>query len=430
MPTSLRVHPPPGPVAATLTPPGSKSLTNRALILAALARGTSVLRGCLDSEDTRAMLGAVARFGLAHSLADANTTVTLAGNGGPLRAIDDPFTPIDVATAGTAARFLTAVLAASPLICRVDGSARMRERPMEGLLQALREQGADIRGLGQSDESLPVEIHGASLRGGDIRLQRPPSSQFISALVLAAALAARPTRIILERGTPARPYVDMTLDVLNKFGGAARWSDADEISIEPTELHAITYAVEPDASAASYLLALPAIYGGSVTIADIGSDSVQGDADFCTVLDRMGAHVLRTPDHTTVTGTGGLRGVYLDLSAMPDMTLTAAVLALHARGRTMISGVDILRHHESDRLAAAATELRKLGAEVTELTDGLVIDPPTAPNKNVAIDTYLDHRMAMAFSLAGHVEIRDPACVGKTYPDFFAVLAKLGMCTE
>jgi len=428
MSTSVRVQPPPGPLAATLTPPGSKSLTNRAIVLAALARGTSVLRGCLDSEDTRAMLAAVDRFGLAHDLGDERTTITLTGGDGPPRTLTDPHLPIDVATAGTAARFLTAVLAASPLISRVDGTPRMRERPMEGLLRALRQQGADIRGLGLTDESLPIEIHGAPLRGGDIRLLRPPSSQFISALVLAAALAERPTCIILEQGTPARPYVDMTLDVLRKFGGEAGWTNDDEISIDPVPLHAINYTVEPDASAASYLLALPAIYGGSVTIADIGSDSVQGDAEFCEVLDRMGAHVIRTPDQTIVTGTGGLRGVYLDLGRMPDMTLTAAVLALHARGRTMISGVEILRHHESDRLAAAATELRKLGATVEELTDGLIIDPPATPRRDVAIDTYLDHRMAMAFSLAGHVEIRDPACVGKTYPNYFAVLAALGMC--
>ncbi len=425
---SVRVHPPPAPLSATLTPPGSKSLTNRAILLAAIADGISVVRGCLDSEDTRVMLAAVARLGLAHTISSDRTTITLTGAAGPLRSLSDPERPLDVATAGTAARFLTAVLAASPLISRVDGTPRMRERPMEGLLHALRTQGAELRGLGLTDESLPIEIHGARLRGGEIRLPRPPSSQFISALILAAALAERPTRIILEQGTPARPYVDMTLDILRKFGGAADCPGPDEIHIDPTPLQARDYTVEPDASAASYLLALPAIFGGSVTV-QIGRTSVQGDANFCEVLARMGAHVARTDNSTTVTGTDQLHGVDLDLTAMPDMTLTAAVLALHARGRTSITGVDVLRHHESDRIAAAATELRKLGATVTELPDGLVIDPPLTPNRDIPIETYLDHRMAMAFSLAGHVEIRDPACVGKTYPDFFAVLASLGMCT-
>lgn len=428
MSQSVRVHPPPAPLSATLTPPGSKSLTNRAILLAAIADGTSTLRGCLDSEDTRVMLAAVARLGLAHTISADRTTVTLTGAAGPLRSLGDPERPLDVATAGTAARFLTAVLAASPLVSRVDGTPRMRERPMEGLLHALRDQGADIRGLGLTDESLPIEIHGAHLRGGEIRLPRPPSSQFISALILAAALAERPTRIILEQGTPARPYVDMTLDVLRKFGGSADCPAADEIHIVPVPLQARDYTVEPDASAASYLLALPAIHGGSVTV-QLGRTSVQGDANFCEILARMGARVARTDTSTTVTGTQQLRGVDLDLTAMPDMTLTVAVLALHARGRTRVTGVDVLRHHESDRIAAAATELRKLGATVTELPDGLVIDPPPSPNRDIPIDTYLDHRMAMAFSLAGHVEIRDPACVGKTYPDFFAVLASLGMCS-
>jgi 3-phosphoshikimate 1-carboxyvinyltransferase len=428
--SSIRISPPPGPVSATLNPPGSKSLTNRAVILAAVANGTSTLRGCLDSDDTRAMLQAVARFGLAYRLTDDRTTVSLTGSGGPPRQIFDPTRAIDVATAGTAARFLTAVLAASPILSRVDGSPRMRERPMEGLLKALREQGATIRNTDGADaESLPIEIRGARLRGGEIRLPRPPSSQFISALILAAALAERPTRIVLEQGTPARPYVDMTLVALRDFGGRAEWSGPDEITVTPTPLRGCDYTIEPDASAASYLLALPAIYGGSVTVPDLGSASVQGDVIFCQVLAHMGAAVEQTETSTTVTGTGELHGVDLDLTNMPDMALTAAVVALHARGRTTITGVEILRHHESDRLAAAATELRKLGADVAELTDGLVIDPPRAPRPDVTIDTYLDHRMAMAFSLAGRVEIRDPACVSKTYPKFFEVLAGLGMCS-
>ena len=423
---SIRVHAPPGPVFAELSPPGSKSLTNRALILAALADGSSTLRGCLDSEDTRVMLTAIERFGLAPVVSDERRIVSLTGNNGPPSQLSDPHTPIDVATAGTAARFLTAVLAAAPLTTLVDGSPRMRERPMEGLLRALREQGADIRCHG-ADDLLPFTIAGNRLRGGEIRLPRPPSSQFISALILAAALADAPTRIVLEQGTPARPYVDMTLVALRDFGGDARWQGTDTISITPTPLRARDYQVEPDASAASYLLALPAIFGGRVTVPALGSASVQGDAGFCQVLARMGAHIDQGPAHTTVTGTGGLHGAVLDLADMPDMTLTAAVLALHARGRTEIHNVEILRHHESDRLAAAATELRKLGATVDELPGGLIIDPPTHPNQGVAIDTYLDHRMAMAFSLAGHVEIRDPACVGKTFPRYFDLLRQLGM---
>jgi 3-phosphoshikimate 1-carboxyvinyltransferase len=416
-------------MSATVSPPGSKSLTNRALILAALASGRSTMRGCLDSEDTRVMLTALERFGLAPVVSDERRIVSLTGKGGPPDALAEPTRAIEVATAGTAARFLTAVLAAAPLVSRVDGSARMRERPMEGLLAALREQGATITCLGH-DELLPIEIHGARLRGGEVRLPRPPSSQFISALILAAALADAPTRIVLEQGTPARPYVDMTLVALRDFGGDADWDGADTIVIRPGPLHARDYTVEPDASAASYLLALPAIFGGRLTVPALGRLSVQGDARFCEVLARMGAAVEQDADQTTVTGTGTLHGASLDLTDMPDMTLTAAVLALHARGRTEIHGVEVLRHHESDRLAAGACELRKLGAVVEELPGGLIIDPPAQVNRRVAIDTYLDHRMAMAFSLAGEVEIRDPACVGKTFPRYFEVLADLGMLAD
>lgn len=425
-PASIRVRPPAGPVSATLSPPGSKSLTNRALILAALAAGRSTLRGCLDSEDTQVMLRAISRFGLAPVVEDDGETVTLTGEGGPPRRLEAPAQAIEVATAGTAARFLTAVLAASPLHTRVDGSPRMRERPMEGLLKSLREQGAQIVCLGR-DDLLPIEIHGGSLRGGEIRLPRPPGSQFISALILAAALAAAPTTIVLEQGTPARPYVDMTLVALRDFGGDARWDGADRIVVTPTPLRARDYTVEPDASAASYLLALPAIFGGTVTVPALGRASVQGDAAFCHVLARMGAAVAQDEHSTTVTGRGELHGAVLDMSDMPDMTLTAAVLALHARGRTELHGVEVLRHHESDRLAAGATELRKLGATVEELPGGLIIDPPATPRTDVAIATYLDHRMAMAFSLAGRVEILDPSCVSKTFPRYFEVLAGLGM---
>lgn len=425
-PPAITVRPPPGPLAASLRPPGSKSLTNRALVLAAMSHGTSHLRGCLDSEDTQVMRVALARCGvLCEASADA-TEIRVVGGGGPLRAVDDPARPLDVATAGTAARFLAALLAASPLTCLVDGSPRMRERPMEGLLQALRAQGAQIRCLG-ADDMLPAEIAGTTLRGGEIRLARPPSSQFISALLLAAPLFAAPTRIILEQGTPARPYVDMTLACLRDFGADARWLAANVLQVIPGPLRARDYLVEPDASAATYLLALAAVYGGEVRVPGLGRESQQGDARFCEVLARMGAAVEQGPDVTLVRGTGSLRGVDLDLGDMPDTTLTAAVVALHAAGPTRIRGVDVLRHHESDRIAAAATELRKLGATVVEHEDGLDITPPAQRTAGAAIDTYRDHRMAMAFSLAGQVTIRDPACVAKTFPKYFEVLAGLDM---
>ncbi|MEZ4448713.1 MAG: 3-phosphoshikimate 1-carboxyvinyltransferase [Nannocystaceae bacterium] len=420
----------PGPLGArVLRPPGSKSLTNRALLLAAIADGTSTLGGCLESEDTELMRAALARVGVASEARDHGREVTVRGAGGPLRGpVVDPERPLDVGTAGTAARFLSAVLAASPITARVDGSPRMRERPMAGLLEVLAEQGAQIECHGVPG-ALPFTVSGAQgLRGGVIRLARPPSSQFISALILAAPLARARTEIVLEEGTPARPYVDMTIAALEAFGGAAGWRSEDTIVVEPAALRGREYAIEPDASAASYLLALAAIFGGEVTIPDLGAGSLQGDAGFAALLGQMGAEVSQNNVQTVVRGAGRLRGIDVDLRDMPDMTLTLAAAALHAEGPTRIRGVEILRHHESDRLAAGATELRKLGAVVVEAPDGLDITPPAGgPRPGVAIDTYLDHRMAMAFALVGDVTIRDPGCVRKTFPDYFEVLAGLGM---
>lgn len=424
---------PPAPFDVTLTPPGSKSLSNRALLLAALAQGTSTLHNLLDADDTRHMRACLATLGV--ELHDApDDTLTVRGQGGPLRSppVPTPDLPptLHVGTAGTVARLLGAVVAASPVHVIVDGTPRMRERPMAQLIEALREQGARLTARGEPG-CLPVEVgpDGPLLRGGTIALSRPASSQIVSGLVLAATLAAAPTRIVLEQGTPARPYVDMTLATLRAFGGRAGWEDDHTLWVEPTLLRATETTIEPDASAASYPLALAALYGSRCTIAGLGHDSLQGDVAFGpAVLARMGAAVDQSATHTMVQGTGPLRGGDFDLGEMPDMTLTLAALAVHAQGPTRIRGVAILRHHESDRLAAAATELRKLGATVHEHPDGLDIHPPSgSPRTRVTVDTYEDHRMAMAFSLVGAVALRDPTCVAKTWPEYFSVLERLGM---
>jgi 3-phosphoshikimate 1-carboxyvinyltransferase len=305
----------------------------------------------------------------------------------------------------------------------------MRERPMATLIDALRRQGAAIACL-EREGHLPLKLgpHAAALRGGDLRLERPASSQFVSALVFAGCLAAAPLTIVLEQGSPARPYIDMTLATVRAFGGDARWLDDASIRVTPSTLTGRRFAIEPDASAATYPLALAAIYGGTTTIEGLGTDSLQGDAHFAGILERFGARVEQTSTRTTVHGTGFLTSQSVDLGEMPDTALTVAVLALFARGPTRITGVEVLRHHESDRIAAAATELRKLGATVVEHHDGLTIEPPSVlPTEPVAIDTYDDHRMAMAFSLAGHVTIMDPMCVRKTFPTYFEELTKHGM---
>jgi 3-phosphoshikimate 1-carboxyvinyltransferase len=409
--------------------PGSKSITNRALLLAAIARGRSTIEGWLDAEDTALMRGALDRLGVAIEGDHPDAPLVVNGKGGPLVATDTP--TLDVGTAGTVARFLLAVLAASPGTAVLDGSARMRERPMATLVNALRDRGAKLESLGQPD-ALPLRVgpHDRPLDGGEVRLARPASSQFVSGLVFAALLAGAPTRIVLEQGTPARPYVEMTLAIARDFGADARWDGDDAIVVEPRPLVGRAYTVEPDASAASYILALAAIRGSRATVA-LGHASLQGDARFADVLARMGAAVEQTATTTCVTGTGRLEGGRFDLSDMPDMTLTLAVVGLFATGPTRIEGVGILRHHESDRLAAAAAELRKLGATVQVEADAIELVPPVGARTDaaapVAIETYGDHRVAMAFSLAGNVEILAPACVAKTYPGYFNALADLGM---
>jgi 3-phosphoshikimate 1-carboxyvinyltransferase len=431
---TVTVRRPPGPIHATLQPPGSKSISNRALLLAAMADGHTRIEGCLDADDTRRMIDALERLGFELHRFGPTLADGLGIDGDPRMGRGGRTQRIEVGTAGTVARFLTAVLAAAASpgweSIVVDGSARMRERPMEGLFEALIELGARLSFLGQVG-ALPVRVlAGPGLAGGRIVLERPASSQFVSALLLAGCLARGPVTIELREGTPSRPYVDMTLAMIEAFGGAARWTiDGVELYVEPRTLRGCArYVVEPDASAASYLLALPAIWGGEVTIPALGRASLQGDAKFAEVLERFGAQVEPLEDRTTVRGASRLRGVDLDLSDMPDVALTAAVVALFAEGPTRIDGVEILRHHESDRLAAGATELRKLGGQVVEHEGGLEIVPPVGgPKPNVVIETYLDHRMAMAFSLVGDVVIADPRCVDKTFPEYFEVLTRLGM---
>ena len=402
--------------------PGSKSITNRALLLAALAEGTSTLHGWLDADDTRHMRACLDALGV--SVHERDGALVVAGAGG--RFSHAPERALFVGTAGTVARFLLPALVGSDITAQMDGTPRMRERPMGMLIDGLRTLGADLR-CTEQEGFLPVLVEPAGrLHGGEVRLSRPASSQFVSGLVIAGMLAEQPTAIVLERGTPARPYVDMTLRVLEAFGGSARWQ-GDTLHVEPTTPRARDYTIEPDASAASYPLTLAAMYGGRATIG-LGHASMQGDASFARVLERMGAQVQQDADRTTVQGTGTLRGGDFDLTDMPDMTLTLAVAALQAEGTTHVHGVEILRHHESDRLAVAATELRKLGATVEEHDDGLTITPPTdGITRDVEIDTYDDHRVAMAFAMAGHVVIRDPQCVGKTYPAYFEHLGEMGM---
>jgi 3-phosphoshikimate 1-carboxyvinyltransferase len=411
---------PSGPVRGSIRPPGSKSITNRALVCAALAEGKSVLEGALDSDDTRLMIDGLQALGVAVEHDAKQQTIRVAGCGGrlPAREADIP-----VGNSGTTVRFLTAVATLGQGLFRLDGSARMRERPIEDLLDALRQLGADARSqLGSGCP--PVVVRAAGLPGGRATVAGDVSSQFLSALLMAAPGAKTPVELAVARKLVSKPYVAMTLGVMAAFGVSV--AAGPPWRIAPGRYRACRYAIEPDASAASYFLAAAAVTGGSVTVEGLSRQGLQGDVAFCDCLEQMGCQVRGDPGGLTVAG-GPLRGIEVDMNAISDTVPTLAVVALLARGPTTIRGVAHIRHKETDRIRALATELRKLGAAVDELEDGLRIIPGTL--HGARLETYDDHRMAMSLALAGLVTagvvISDPECTAKTYPEFFRDLARL-----
>jgi 3-phosphoshikimate 1-carboxyvinyltransferase len=440
---------PSGPVRATIRPPGSKSLTNRALVCAALAEGESTLIGALDSEDTGVMISALRQVGIAvewmatddpankTSLGSSNdarqptvfrpvtTTPALRviGCGGriPIGGVD-----LYVANSGTTIRFLTAALALGSGTYRLDGTARMRQRPIGDLLQALQGLGARVdseAGTGCP----PVIVRGGGLSGGQTTVAGAISSQFLSALLMAAPYAASDVELLVQGELVSRPYVDMTLAVMASFGVHVVVGAAQQFSVAAGQRYCGgPYEIEPDASAASYFFAAAAITRGEVTVEGLSNRSLQGDIAFCACLERMGCDVKYHPNAITVIGRP-LRGIDVDMNAISDTVQTLAAVALFAAGPTVVRGVAHIRHKETDRLAALATELRKLGAEVEERVDGLVITPKKL--QPAEIDTYEDHRMAMSMALVGlanpGVVIRDPECTAKTYPRFFRDLENL-----
>jgi 3-phosphoshikimate 1-carboxyvinyltransferase len=420
----LRIVPVQGPLDASIRPPGSKSITNRALVCAALADGDSVLTGALDSEDTQVMIEALRRLGITVGVHDEGQVLRVAGCRGrvPARRAE-----LYVANSGTTMRFLTALAALGHGEFRLDGVARMRERPIGDLIEALRELGVDIRS--EADNGCPpVVVHADGLRGGRADVRGDISSQFLSGVMLAAPYADQPATLAVQGRLVSIPYVEMTRRVMAAFGGdASADPNYAEIRVSNAKRYAgREYAIEPDASAASYFFAAAAIVGGRVTVEGLSRDSLQGDVAFCDCLERMGARVKYETNSITVEG-APLHGVDVDMNAISDTVPTLAVAALFARGPTTITNVAHIRHKETDRIAATACELRKLGAAVKEFDDGLRIEPGLL--HHAAIDTYNDHRMAMSFALAGlrtaNVVIRDPGCTAKTYPRFFQDLARV-----
>jgi len=424
-PAELAIRPR-GPLAATLRVPGSKSITNRAALCAALARGESQLLGALESDDTEAMREALRALGAAIEV--DGTTWRVCGVDGRVRA---PATAtLDARASGTTARFLTAAAQLADGAVTIDGSARMRERPIEELVNSLRALGASIEILGARG-CPPVRVAGGGLRGGRARIDARRSSQFVSAVLLAAPYAREEVVIEPEGGVVvSRPYVDLTLEVMRAFGAECGWTPGGrELFVAAgRHYHGRPYQIEPDASAAAYPFAAAAIAGGRVCVEGIPPESLQSDFRLVDVLAKMGCTVERGSQSLAVCGPlDELHGIDADMNDLPDAVLALAVVALFARGSTRIRNVANLRIKETDRLAALERELRKLGAQAQTGPDWLLIEP--GPLRGAAIDTYTDHRMAMAFALAGlrvpGVVIRDPGCVSKTWPDYFEALERL-----
>ena len=421
MPDSLSLTPC-GPIRGSIRPPGSKSITNRALVCAALAEGTSTLSGALDSEDTQVMIDSLYRLGVE---LDDRSRLLVHGCGGSI-----PATQADlfVGNSGTTIRFLTAMATLGHGTYRLDGIPRMRERPIGDLLSALNQLGADARSE-NSNNCPPVVVKASGLAGGTATIRGDISSQFLSGILMAAPLARTNVELIVEGELVSKPYVTMTAGVMRAFGVEANYSALSRFVIAGRQRYvACEYVIEPDASAASYFWGLAAVTGGEVTVEGLTRDALQGDVAFVSCLEKMGCHVAYDTHGITVAAPAApLRGIDVDMNAISDTAQTLAVVALFAEGPTTIRGVAHIRHKETDRIADLSRELRKLGATIDELPDGLRITP--APLRGAEIETYNDHRMAMSFAIAGMripgVTIRNPGCTAKTYPRFFDDLSRL-----
>jgi 3-phosphoshikimate 1-carboxyvinyltransferase len=423
LPPALEI-PTRGAIDAVVQVPGSKSITNRALPIAALAAGDSRLTGGLESDDTLAMIEGLSALGCEITLGAGRWLVR--GRRGRLQR---SAAAVNARSSGTTARFLTAAaaLANGPVV--IDGSPRMRERPISDLTDALARLGVQVDLLGQRG-CPPVRVHGGVLPGGRAEIDASRSSQYVSAILLAAPYARSDVELVFAGGVlVSRPYVELTLQMMRAFGAEADWSAPASLRVRAgIGYRGRDYAIEPDASSAVYPFCAAAITGGRARVEGIPADSIQADAKVLDVLAQMGCEVRHGPGYTEVRGpVGRLRGVSVDMNDLPDAALAVAVTALFAGGASELRNIANLRIKETDRLHALETELRKLGAKATASADALVVEPGAL--HGAEIETYDDHRMAMSFALAGlrvsGVVIRDPACVRKTWPGYFDMLAAL-----
>ncbi|WP_417647805.1 3-phosphoshikimate 1-carboxyvinyltransferase [Enterobacter hormaechei] len=412
-------------VDGTINLPGSKSVSNRALLLAALANGTTVLSNLLDSDDVRHMLNALKALGVQYALSDDRTRCEVTGNGGALHSAEA--LELFLGNAGTAMRPLAAALCLGSNDIVLTGEPRMKERPIGHLVDALHQGGAQIDYLEQENYP-PLRLRGG-FTGGNVEVDGSVSSQFLTALLMTAPLAPNDTVISIKGDLVSKPYIDITLHLMKTFGVEVENQSYQRFVVRGGQQYQSPghYLVEGDASSASYFLAAGAIKGGTVKVTGIGRNSVQGDIRFADVLEKMGAVVTWGADFISCTH-GELNAIDMDMNHIPDAAMTIATAALFAKGTTTLRNIYNWRVKETDRLFAMATELRKVGAVVEEGEDYIRVTPP-AKLQFAEIGTYNDHRMAMCFSLVAlsdtPVTILDPKCTAKTFPDYFEQLARI-----
>ncbi len=421
----LPIHPVTGPIDATVELPGSKSITNRALILAALADGTSRLEDALFSDDTRYMAESLNRLGIPVEADEEAHSFAVHGQSGTI-----PATKADlyVGNSGTSARFLTALVVLGQGTYRIDGNKRMRERPIRDLLDSLRLFGVDATDeLGTGSPPIVVQAHGFA--GGRTRIRGDVSSQYLSGLLMVAPLSSNGVEIKIDGDLYSIPYVIITLRMMNGWGAVFK-RDAFQRFIIPANqtYQAQTYAIEPDASAASYFFAAAAVTGGRMVIRGLGKDSMQGDMGFLNILSAMGCRISRGVNAVEVIGPSQLNGLDVTMNDISDTVMTLAAIAPFADSPINISGIEHIRFKETDRISAVTNELRRIGVRVDERPDGLKIYP-AKDIQPAEIETYDDHRMAMSFAITGlkapGISIKNPGCVSKTFPNFWQKLEQI-----